>query len=98
MKRLLVALTLAIYRYRGVGSIADGLFGTKRKSLSNPSSRTLSTETGIPVEVRYGDTAELAATILEEGRNSARPTCFWRRTRARSGRSLKPVSLPSCRT
>ena len=27
-------------------------------------------ETGLNVEVRYGDTAEMAATILEEGTNS----------------------------
>ncbi len=49
--------TLIVYSGRSEGLIA-------------PILEQFTAETGIQVEVRYGDTAEMAATILEEGNNS----------------------------
>jgi len=49
--------TLVVYSGRG-------------EELIGPMFDRFEAETGIDVEVRYGDTAELAATILEEGENS----------------------------
>lgn len=49
--------TLVVYSGRG-------------EDLISPMFEKFETETGIEVNVRYGDTAELAATILEEGQNS----------------------------
>ena len=50
------AESITIYSGRAVDLIAELL-------------ETFTSETGIDVEVRYGDSAELAAQILEEGSN-----------------------------
>jgi iron(III) transport system substrate-binding protein len=46
------------------------IYSGRTESLVGPLIEQFEQETGLNVEVRYGDTAQLAATILEEGNNS----------------------------
>ena len=46
------------------------VYSGRNEELVGPIIERFEKESGIDVEVRYGDTAELAATILEEGANS----------------------------
>ena len=46
------------------------IYSGRSESLVGPIIERFETETGIEVQVRYGGTAEMAATILEEGQNS----------------------------
>jgi iron(III) transport system substrate-binding protein len=46
------------------------IYSGRSESLIQPIIDRFAEETGIEVEVRYGGTAEMAATILEEGQNS----------------------------
>src|SRR5215204_4640606 len=56
------------------GSVADEgtlvVYSWRNEELVGPIIEGFEAESGIDVKVRYGDTAELAATILEEGENS----------------------------
>jgi iron(III) transport system substrate-binding protein len=57
----------------GGGEVSgEGLvvYSGRNEELVGPIIERFEEESGIDVEVRYGDTAELAATILEEGQNS----------------------------
>jgi iron(III) transport system substrate-binding protein len=57
----------------GGGEVSgEGLvvYSGRNEELVGPIIERFEEESGINVEVRYGDTAELAATILEEGENS----------------------------
>lgn len=55
---------------RAVGERSLVVYSGRSESLVGPMLETLERETGIRIEVRYGGTSELAATILEEGENS----------------------------
>lgn len=46
------------------------VYSGRSEGLIGPILEQFTAETGIPVEVRYGDSAQMAATILEEGANS----------------------------
>jgi iron(III) transport system substrate-binding protein len=62
----------------GGGVEGEGLvvYSGRNEELVGPIIERFEEESGIDVEVRYGDTAELAATILEEGQNSPADVFF----------------------
>ncbi|WP_322488833.1 iron ABC transporter substrate-binding protein [Chloroflexus sp.] len=84
--RLCALLTLAAFTLAACGNQAASsptqapastdapakivVYSGRSESLVGPFFTQFTQATGIQVEVRYGDTAELAATILEEGANS----------------------------
>ena len=52
------------------------IYSGRNENLVDPLLKLYAEESGVQVEVRYGDTAEMAATILEEGQNSPADVFF----------------------
>ena len=61
-----------------VGGLGGSLviYSGRNENLVGPIIERFQSATGIAAEVRYGDTAEIAATILEEGKNSPADVFF----------------------
>jgi iron(III) transport system substrate-binding protein len=76
--RILVSLSLLVVALAGCGgsdgSGSDGgkltIYSGREEELVSPLLDRFEQSSGVDVEVRYGDSAELAATIAEEGDNS----------------------------
>jgi len=60
----------------GGGDDALVVYSGRSQSLVEPLLNQFAEDTGIDIKVRYGETAELAATILEEGGNSPADVFF----------------------
>ncbi len=72
-KRFAQILGFALLIALGAGALAQTtltVYSGRNEAFIGPVVASFEAATGIDVKVRYGNTAELAATILEEGRNS----------------------------
>lgn len=75
-KRWVLPFLVALLAAAGLGACSSGddntlvIYSGRSENLVRPILERFEKETGVDIEVRYGDTAELAAAILEEGENT----------------------------
>jgi iron(III) transport system substrate-binding protein len=79
--RRLAALGLGLLLATGLPACSGDddsltIYTGREQSLVQPLLEQFAEETGVPIRVRYGDTAEMAATILEEGEASPADVFF----------------------
>jgi iron(III) transport system substrate-binding protein len=83
-RRLLVALVALVLAgvtaaCNGGGGSGDGplvVYSGRNENLVRPLLEQFARESGVDISVRYGDTSELAPTILEEGQNTRADVFF----------------------
>lgn len=75
---LMLVLVLALVGCSDASDTGGSLtvYSARSESLVGPLLEQLEADTGITVNVRYGNTSELAATLLEEGENSPADVFF----------------------
>jgi iron(III) transport system substrate-binding protein len=75
-----LATLVAVLAAAGCGGSSDGgsltVYSGREEELVEPLFERFEQETGVHVDVRYGESAELAATIAEEGDNSPADVFF----------------------
>lgn len=71
-----VAVLAAVGLSAGAWAQTLTVYSGRNEEFVAPIIEDFTAETGVAVEVRYGDTAELAATVLEEGQNSPADVFF----------------------
>jgi iron(III) transport system substrate-binding protein len=81
-RRSLLGLVAASLAFSSIASACGGndgdlvIYSGRTRDLVHPLLEDFSQGTGIKIRVRYGDSAELASTILEEGNNSPADVFF----------------------
>jgi len=76
-RAVVLAALVALLALTGCGSSADlTIYSGRNEQLVGPLLDRFERESGLDVEIRYGDSAELAATIAEEGENSPADVFF----------------------
>src|SRR5687768_12725093 len=86
MMKKVVPLVLAVLAATGLAACDNGsgsgdggeliVYSGRNENLVKPILERFATETGIDIRVKYGDTAELAATLLEEGEGTTADVFF----------------------